>query len=49
MKKVDLKMYNSVTECVKVSNMFIGLKKRLDLGLFERCDSIKDIQRVIKS
>ena len=30
-------------ECVKVSNMFIGLKKTC-LGLFERCDSIEDIQ-----
>jgi hypothetical protein len=42
-------MYNSVIECVKVSNMFIGLKKRLDLGLFERCDSIEDIKKIIKS
>jgi len=47
MKKVYLKIYNSVIECVKVSNMFIGLKKTC-LGLFERCDSIEDIQRVIK-
>ena len=28
-KKVILKMYNSVIECVKVSNMCIGLKKDL--------------------
>ena len=41
-------MYNSVIECVKVSNMFIGLKKTC-LGLLERCDSIEDIKRVIKS
>ena len=33
-----------VIECVKVSNMFIGLKKTC-LGLFERCDSIEDIKR----
>ena len=38
-------MYNSVIECVKVSNMFYWVKKRLDLGLFERCDSIEDIKR----
>ena len=48
MKKVYLKMYNSVIECVKVSNMFIGLKKTCS-GLFERCGSIEDIQRGIKS
>ena len=48
MKKVYLKIYNSVIECVKVSNIFIGLKKTY-LGLFERCDSIEDIQRGIKS
>ena len=41
-------MYNSVIECVKVSNIFFGLKKTC-LGLFERCDSTEDIQRVIKS
>ena len=29
MKKSILKMYNSVIECVKVSNIFIGLKKDL--------------------
>ena len=45
-KKVYLKMYNSVIECVKVSNIFIGLKK-ICLGLFERCDSIEDIKRGI--
>ena len=28
-EKSILKMYNSVIECVKVSNMFIGLKKDL--------------------
>ena len=28
-EKSLLKMYNSVIECVKVSNIFIGLKKRL--------------------
>ena len=39
-------MYNSVIECVKVSNIFIGLKKTC-LGLFERYDSIEDIKRVI--
>ena len=39
-------MYNSVIECAKVSNMLIGLKKTC-LGLFERRDSIEDIQRVI--
>ena len=48
MKKSILKMYNSVIECVKVSNMLIGLKKTC-LGLFERCDSIEDIQRGIES
>ena len=47
MKKVYLKMYNSVIECVKVSNIFIGLKKKTCLGLFERCDSREDIQRGI--
>ena len=41
-------MYNRVIEGVKVSNMCTGLKKTC-LGLFERCDSIEDIQRVIKS
>jgi len=41
-------MYNSVIECVKVSNIFIGLKKTC-LGLLERCDSIEDIKRVIRS
>ena len=46
MKKSILKMYNSVIECVKVSNMLIGLKKTC-LGLFERCDSIEDIKRGI--
>ena len=40
-------MYNSVIECVKVSNIYYWVKKRLDLGLFKRCDSIEDIQRVI--
>ena len=40
-------MYNSVIECVKVSNILIGLKKTC-LDLFERCDSIEDIQSVIK-
>ena len=45
MKKNLLKMYNSVIECVKVSNMFIGLKKTC-WGLFERCESVEDIQRV---
>ena len=39
-------MYNSVIELVKVSNIYIGLKKTC-LGLFERCDSIEDIQRGI--
>ena len=49
MKKVYLKMYNSVIECCKkYQNIFIGLKKTC-LGLFERCDSIEDIQRGIKS
>ena len=43
-----LKMYNSVIECVKVSNMCIGLKKTC-LGLLERCDSIEDIQRGINA
>jgi len=47
MKKSILKMYNSVIECVKVSNIFYWVKKRLDLGLFERCDSIEDIKKVI--
>ena len=47
-EKSLLKMYNSVIECVKVSNMFIGLIKTC-LGLFERCDSIEDIERGIKS
>ena len=46
-RKVYLKMYNSVDRVVvKVSNIFIGLKKTC-LGLFERCDSIEDISRVI--
>ena len=44
-EKSILKMYNSVIECVKVSNMFIGLKK----DLFGKCDSIEDITRVIES
>ena len=48
MKKSILKMYNSVTVYVKVSNIFIGLK-RTYLGLFERCDSIEDIKRGFKS
>ena len=39
-------MYNSVIECVKVSNIFIGLKKTC-LGLFERRDSIEDIKSAI--
>ena len=43
-------MYNSVNRVVvKVSNMFIGLKKRLVWACIERCDSIEDIQRGIKS
>ena len=41
-------MYNSVIECEKVSNILIGLKKT-SLGLFERHDSIEDIQRGIES
>ena len=39
-------MYNSVIECVKVLNIFIGLKKTC-LGLFERCDCIKHINREV--
>ena len=42
-------MYNSVIECVKVSKYVDWVNKRLDLGLFERCDSIEDIKRAIKS
>ena len=34
-------MYNSVIECVKVSNIFDWVKKKTCLGLFERCDSIR--------
>jgi hypothetical protein len=49
MKKSVLKMYNSVIECVKVSNIFYWVKKKTCLGLLERCDSIEDIKRVIKS
>ena len=50
MKKVYLKMYNSVIECVKVSNIFYWIKKKdLIWAVFERCDSIEDIQRGIKS
>ena len=45
-EKSILKMYNSVIECVKVSNIFIGLNETC-LGLFERCDSIEDIKSVI--
>ena len=45
MIKSLLKIYNSVIECVKVSNICIGLKKTC-LDLFERCDSIEDIKRV---
>ena len=47
MKKSLLKLYNSVIECVKVSNIFIELKKDLIWAVFERCDSIEDIQRGI--
>ena len=32
MKKVD---YKTVIECVKVSNIFIGLKKKTCLGVLE--------------
>ena len=39
-EKSLLKMYNSVIECVKVSNMFIGLKKTC-LGVLERGDRDK--------
>ena len=50
LKKVYLKMYNSVIECGKSIKIYIiGLKKRLVWAVFERCDSIEDIQRVIKS
>jgi len=41
-------MYNSVNRVVvKVSNMYYWVKKKTCLGLFERCDSIEDIQRGI--
>ena len=45
-------MYNSVNRVVVKSIKYIFYwvkKKRLDLGLFERCDSIEDIQRGINS
>ena len=43
-------MYNSVIECGKRYQIYIiGLKKKdLIWAVFERCDSIKDIQRGIK-
>ena len=40
-------MYNSVIECCKSIKYMYWVKKRLDLGLLERCDSIEDIQSVI--
>ena len=41
-------MYNSVIECVKsIKYMYWVKKKKTCLGVFERCDSIEDIQRVI--
>ena len=43
-------MYNSVNRVVvKVSNIYYWVKKDLIWAVFERCDSIEDIQRGIKS
>ena len=47
MKKSILKMYNSVNRVCKSIKYVDWVKKRLVLGLFERCDSIEGIQRVI--
>ena len=46
MKKSLLKMYNSVIECGKSIKYMYWVKKKTCLGLFVRCDSIEDIQRV---
>ena len=40
-------MYNSVIECVKVSNIFIGLKKTC-LGVLNRGDRDKDNETGLK-
>ena len=40
-------MYNSVIECGKSIKYMYWVKKKTCLGLFERCDSIEDIQRGI--
>ena len=44
-------MYNSVNRvCVKVSKYIYWVKKKnLIWAVFEKCDSIEDIQRGIKS
>ena len=42
-------MYNSVIELCKSIKYIYWVKKKTCLGLLERRDSIKDIQRVIKS
>ena len=42
-------MYNSSIECVKSIKYVYWVKKKTCLGLFERCDAIEDIKRVIKS
>ena len=47
MKKSILKMYNSVIECGKSIQYVHWVKKDLIWDVFERCDSIEDIQRVI--
>ena len=44
MKKVD---YKTVIECVKVSNIFIGLKKTC-LGVLDRGDRDKDNETGLK-
>mgnify|MGYP006111786913 CR=1 FL=1 len=50
MKKIYLKMYNSVNRvCKSIKYMYWVKKKDLIWAVFERYDSIEDIQRVIKS
>ena len=49
MKKSLLKMYNSVIELCKSIKYVYWVKKDLIWAVFERCDSIEDIQRGIKS
>ena len=46
-KKYILKMYNSVNRVCKSIKYVDWVKKDLIWAVFERCDSIEDIQRVI--